>query len=418
MKALTSLIICALLLAACSNPSNDSKKERTSEIKFGEFNSADPINLAYKFPSYIKHYLDTCDKPWANQMAGKDYSYLGMEKETGEQFYGKYGKPTAMNDSAFAIFQANYKPTSAQEYILDRAKDEQLVIINEAHHKPKHRFFTRTLLDDLYVIGYRYLGLETLSNRGAIDTELNNRKHPVKHSGAYSKEPQFGNLIREALEIGYTLFPYEGHGLSGKEREISQAQNIAAFMEQNNEGKYLIHCGYDHAKEGQIGGRMEVAMAGRLTEYTGINPLTVNQTKFDNRFDSSYLNPLSKRLDLNEPTIFIDSNQLSYLGSKNDSAFDIMVFHEQSTYSRRKANWLIEGENQWISIPDTLVKLKKPYMALAFIEGEEISEAIPYDLDIINEKRDSILLALKPGKYNLLIQNQEDSAVVAKLKAD
>tara|TARA_B100000965_G_scaffold393285_1_gene403929 strand:- start:98 stop:1354 length:1257 start_codon:yes stop_codon:yes gene_type:complete len=418
MKPIILFALVAGVLTSCNTEQKQTNKNNRPTFELGEIVRADSIELYYEFPSDIKLYLDTCEKPWANQKAGTEYSYIGMERETDEQFYGKYGKPRPMSNSDFAVFKNAYKPVNAKTYILNRAAKEQVLIINEAHHKPKHRFFTRSLLEELYNNGFRYLGLETLTNRGEIsDFELNQRKYPIKLSGTYSKEPQFGNLIREALEIGYTLFPYEGEG-NGKPREINQAKNIVAFMEKNKNGKYLIHCGYAHATEGQMQGSWEKAMAGRLTEYTGINPLTVNQTKFDNRFDFSYLNPLSKRLNISEPTVFLDSNQLSYLGKRNDSAFDIMVFHEQAKYEIAKPNWLVENENVWIRIPDSLVNLKKPYFAMAILQNEYGNEAIPYDLDVLTKEKEEILLALKPGLYTLHFQNKLDSAARVLLKVN
>lgn len=405
------------LLVGCG-PSPQLKEKKSEKVfKLSGFETSNPIEIAYKFPSEIEYYLDTCKKTWANQMAGTDYSYLGLEKETGQQFYGQYGQPRPLSDTAIKAFLKDFSPTSAKAYILKRSKDEQVVIINEAHHKPKHRFFSRSLLQELYQQGYRYLGLETLSNVSFKDTALNQRKHPIKSSGTYSKEPQFGNLIRDALQIGFTLFPYEGTG-GGKEREINQAQNIAAFMEANKEGKYLIHCGYAHATEGEMGGRWEKAMAGRLMDYTGINPLTINQTKFDNRFEFGYLHPLMKRLELKEPTVFHNENQQSYLGEKSDSAFDIMVFHEQSESLNGKPSWLFNQTNKSVVFALDSISLSKPIMALAFVEGENLGEAIPYDLNVIADGQDSIYLALKAGNYNLLLQNQSDSAVISRLKVN
>lgn len=52
------------------------------------------------------------------------------------------------------------------------------------------------------------------------DTLLNERGYPLLSSGYYTQEPQFGNLVREALRIGYELFPYETQVRGdGKERK-------------------------------------------------------------------------------------------------------------------------------------------------------------------------------------------------------
>ncbi len=144
-------------------------------------------------------------------------------------------------------------------------------IINEAHHVPKHRAFTRSLLKELYANGYRYLGLEAL-----FDAAVNETKFPVIETGYYTKEPEFGNLISEALATGFTLFSYEAsQGKNGKEREIEQAENIQKFIENNPKAKVLIHCGYAHAYENDYPAWGK-AMAGRLKQNMNIDPLTID----------------------------------------------------------------------------------------------------------------------------------------------
>lgn len=78
------------------------------------------------------------------------------------------------------------------------------------------------------------------------------------------------------------MFGYEATGgENGKEREIAQARNIIRFIDQNPHGKLLIHCGHDHVIEGMPSSRAwEKAMAGRLKEYTQIDPFTIDQTQF------------------------------------------------------------------------------------------------------------------------------------------
>lgn len=56
-----------------------------------------------------------------------------------------------------------FRPTLAKPIILERAISSSVVIFNEAHHKPIHRAYLRTLLQDLYLAGFRYLGLEALN---------------------------------------------------------------------------------------------------------------------------------------------------------------------------------------------------------------------------------------------------------------
>ncbi|MDM1377879.1 hypothetical protein [Myroides marinus] len=86
----------------------------------------------------------------------------------------------------------------------------------------------------MYENGYRYLGLEAL-----IDIEINDRKFPTLESGFYTVELEFGNFIKQALDLGFIIFGYEAPQEANwdtdnwKNREIGQAQNIYRFMQKS-----------------------------------------------------------------------------------------------------------------------------------------------------------------------------------------
>jgi len=153
------------------------------------------------------------------------------------------------------------------------------------------------------------LGLEALSNEEHLDSLQKIRKYPVQKTGYYITDPQFGNLVREAIEIGYTVFPYETNSgeANGKPREIDQARNIQKVIEARPSEKYLIYCGFDHALEGTHD-YWERAMAGRLKEFTGIDPLTINQVLYSEKSNSKFNHPLLKALDIKVSTIILDKD--------------------------------------------------------------------------------------------------------------
>ena len=92
----------------------------------------------------------------------------------------------------------------ARRYIHFRARNERVVMINEAHDKPLHRAFTLSLLAGLYQEGFRYLAMEMLNNYpGHSLTRVNTR------TGYYTGEPVAGELVRGALALGYTLVSAE-----------------------------------------------------------------------------------------------------------------------------------------------------------------------------------------------------------------
>ena len=79
-------------------------------------------------------------------------------------------------------------------------------MINESHHIPYHRLFVKSLLQDLYNAGYRYLALEALT----LPTDsINIRRYPTQQDGYYIAEPLFADMLRTALKIGFKLERYE-----------------------------------------------------------------------------------------------------------------------------------------------------------------------------------------------------------------
>ena len=230
----------------------------------------------YRFSIDVANLIEKDTVPWRFQMGANEYSFIGNYRKTRET-WDKNGVRVASLTKEDSLYFVEFSPVNARDYIIERSKNEQIIIINEAHTYPSHRTFTHSLLQGLYDNGYRYLGLEAL-----FDTVINERKYPIIESGYYTKEPEFGNLIYTALNIGFKLFGYEATGgENGKEREIAQARNIIRFIDQNPHGKLLIHCGHDHVIEGMPSSRAwEKAMAGRLKEYTQIDPFTIDQTQF------------------------------------------------------------------------------------------------------------------------------------------
>jgi hypothetical protein len=282
----------------------------------------------YKFSSEIENKVFTDTVPWKYQISASEYATKGDYKNalihwdfamrTSEKEYSK---------SQIDSINQTYSKVNATDYIIEQANKNQVIIINEAHHNSFHRVFTKSLLKKLYENGYTNLGVEALGNGDYLDSTLNNRKYPILKTGYYIKDPQFGNLVRDALEIGYNLFAYEdiAEG-NGKQREIEQAKNIQQVINSKPNEKFLIHCGFDHALEGTHQS-WEKAMAGRLTEYTGINPLTINQVVYSEKSNGKFNHPLLKALDIKEPTIIIDKKNNPFKYEREEAWTDIAVFH-------------------------------------------------------------------------------------------
>lgn len=391
--------VIAVLFWACESP----PPERTEIENTG---------LRYKFTKQIREDLEISKEPWKYQVAAWDYSYIGEYEEMLKTWDQEHDGEREVNQALLDSFTTNFERVTARDFIVSQADSTQIVIINEAHHQPLHRVFTAELLADLYGKGYRYLGLETLQKS---DTELNSRGYPIFSSGTYSIEPQFGNLIRGALAMGYTLFAYESDG-NGTEREIGQAKNIQSQFQKDSTSKYLIHCGFAHAAEGEYKSWGK-AMAGRVQEFMGINPLTINQTEFTEKSRKGLENPVYQDLEIPEPSVFLDGEGNSFKHASKPEWFDIMVFHPRTKMEAGRPDWLFRNKKK-VEIDVKSIELKRPFFAMAFKGGEDYENAVPCDIIEFAGEDEKGTLALEAGIYNIIYHNGLDKPLLEKREVE
>lgn len=349
------------------------------------------------------------------QIAASEYAIKGDYKNALKYWDAGWNlKEQNYTSSQIDSLKKKYTKTNAVEYIVKESEKHEIIIMNEAHHNSNHRFFTKSLLSELYKKGYKNLGLEALFYQDNIDSLNLYRKYPIQKSGYYINDPQFGSLVREAIELGFYVFPYEtqNEDSDGYQREIDQAKNIQAFL-QNSPGKTIIHCGYDHAMEGKHSS-WEKAMAGRLKEYTKKDPLTINQVVFSEKSDTKFNHPLLKTFEINEPTVLVDENQDSYQIKRNESYFDIAVLHKNTNYIHEKPDWLFTEGNKKVEVSIKNIPLKFPIMILAYPIKEDFKNAIPVDITEVKSKNDKCILALKKGEYKIVATNGKKSVFYIK----
>ena len=397
MKKTFHLLTLIILLNSCV--------ENKSEIKMVEFKSK------YKFNSEIEEKIKTDTVFGKYQFAAWEYAFKGDYKNALIQWDFAF-EPTERNFTKNEIdsIRTKYKKVNAKEYIIGQSKLNKIIIINEAHHNSLHRAFTKSLLQDLFNNGYKNLGLEDLTNGEKKDSMLYDRKYPTKETGFYIKDPQFGDLVRTAINIGYKVFPYEQTtGSNGKLREIEQARNIKKVIEKNPDEKFLIHCGFGHVLEG-IHNSLGKTMAGRITEYTKINPLTINQVVYSEKSKPEYNHPLLKAFNLEEPTILLDKENNPYKNEQRQSWTDISLFHPNTQYINERPNWLFKNNNKGVKINLNNIDILFPVMILAYKKGENINTAIPMDIIEIENKNKLAFLSLKKGDYEIVVVNQIENA--------
>lgn len=353
----------------------------------------------YQFSADILAQIDKDTVSWKYQTGATALSFSGYYKEV-LNIWDKNGvrKPKITADDS--LYFANSKKINAKDYIIKQSKNKQVIIVNEAHHVASHRTFTTSLLKELYKNGYRYLGLEALQ-----DASVNQQKYAVTETGYYTKEPEFGNLVYEALKIGYTLFHYEAaDGKNNKEREIEQAQNIQNFMKSVPNGKFIIHCGYAHAYENDYPAWGK-AMAGRLKESMNIDPFTIDQTQFLERFDTANNHLFTNLNTTGAPIVLVDKNGVVFNGKTDPKQTDVVVIHPPTKYINNRADWFIKGKTKY-SVPASKSNNNKPLLVLAYRNTEFENKGTPADVIEITNNNAAKDLYLAKGKYTIVIKDK------------
>lgn len=155
--------------------------------------------------------------------------------------------------------------------ISELASKNQIIMLNEDHYYPKHRLFAMQLLETLKQNGFQYISIEAFTP----NTEDNKTLVPNSKNGLYTKEPYFGNFLRKANVLGFTILGHENYD-NTIDREIGQAKNILKILEKDPHAKIFVYAGHGHLEKSNTKKRL---MASYLKEYSAIDPITINQEK-------------------------------------------------------------------------------------------------------------------------------------------
>jgi hypothetical protein len=382
-------VVILFLLLSCGG------KTDLEEFKEIEFNNP------YKFNSEIEALFmqDSVNPDY--QLAATLYAAKGDEVNSLRSWNRGVTPPVKFYSQAKKDSVAmRFSLTPAQDYIAERARSEKIVMLNEAHHIPSHRVFAESILKGLYREGFRFFLVESLSNGSLKDSLLNKRGYPVLASGYYTESIEFGNLLREALKLGFTVLPYETtQEMGGEVREADQANNVEEIMDDHPEGKFLIYCGAGHSVEGTIkywGGK---SLAARINDLTGINPLTIDQFFQAPRGNIKYNSIFLQALDVKSTSILLHNDKTPYKFQRADSWIDLTVLHPIT--SNRDQFRYQEHNSSVVTIDLSTQKLDYPLMVLVYNSNESIDAGIPIKINEIN--RGNIQLMLQKGTYNIVL---------------
>ena len=168
----------------------------------------------------------------------------------------------------------------------------RVVMINEAHEGLKRCVRTRQIgqriLPTAHAAGVRHLAMEALSS--FFVEEANRTRHlpDVGVGMGYLHQPDMRNLIQVALDLGWTLIPYEinfqkypsDFPLSMEYtnlREEQQAKNLIYALEDlPSDSPLLVWCGNGHLRKTVVKDLMP--MGYQFKQLSGLDPFVIDQT--------------------------------------------------------------------------------------------------------------------------------------------
>lgn len=322
---------------------------------------------------------------------------------------------------------AEWKSTDAVDAIAALAAQRRIVMVNEAHHDAHTRQLTLALLPRLRALGFTYFAAEAL---GDNDPDLAKRGYPVRKSGTeYLRDPMYGDIVREAIRLGFTLVPYD-NALTGQARETAQAETLyeKVFAKDPN-ARLFVHAGYAHIDKapGRLGEWHPMAM--QLQKLTGLVPLSIDQTDFlETGLDASdTYHRLARAFPSGKPEILLN-RQTGQPWSARPAAYDIDVilpaglsleafgkykYGYQLSYAQaglphvldynemQRAAWLsLDDKRRAYPIDTTLCRGSIPCVVDAYYPGEP-DDAIAADRYAFMGPTETSKLYLHPGSYRL-----------------
>lgn len=302
----------------------------------------------------------------------------------------------------------NIKYVEAKRYLSFIASNHKVIMLNEAHNKPVHRAFAYSLLDILYNRGYRYLAMEMLNPMP--DQELTKLTYQTGH---FATEPVAGELIRQALDLGFKLVAYEDPQSmlhTPTERDSIQAMNIAKIFKQDPEAKIFVYASYGHIAEKSTTPDF-IPMGMAFKRMTGIDPLTIDQTDMTEEsnfsFGKAFYDAYIDKFPVTVPSVpLINDEPVNVTGT---TLYDLTVIHPRTIYYYARPSWLSLGNRrQPVSIK---TKNANIFLVQAYYQfesfGTKPGQVIPADQTYFSYGAGVYTLYLRRGLYILIFRDMQ-----------
>ncbi len=341
-----------------------------------KFSDSNKFILAY---NEIKNYpaSDRQDTWLKLQMQLTYASFLGTHPDYSE-LLSHFERP-GEKDSIYSTIE-NKATWDAQVYdkIVDAARGHKIVMFNENHFMPQHRVFVLNLLPRLERLGFNTLALEALFSDERINEP---NAFPTLKEGFYTREQNYGHLIRKAKELGFRFVSYD-HYDNPKERERSQAENLYnKTFKADPDAKVVVLAGIAHILEKETK-RHRKWMAALFKEKYHIDPLTISQTGLNR-----YRNLFEHELGLVEGASFkehrlnsVDFLVLNNIAVNRKTDPDDNFSYKNESHAPIQLNLFLRSETQ---------------------DGNDVEGKIPYRVFYL-KPAEQVKLNLPQGKYDLV----------------
>ena len=338
------------------------------------------------------------------QMLGSVLAVLGRDDEVRQMGFHSPGAPGSTVDAE--ELKLNVVPW--RDGIVQIAANQRTVMIMEAHFDSKHREFIGGTLPILKDAGFTHYAVEAISR---FDRALVERGYPNISTGVYTADPQFGNVLRRAFDLKFTILGYDFRFTTHDEREEYAATRLAELFQNNAETKLVVHAGYSHVlkHETTFGQRW---LASLLWEKTGIEPFTVWQwsRQHDAHDYEIIVGALKTRgVSLDEPVLLMPPPALDC--GLQDSPYglasvDAIVLHPPDVS--------VAPAKRTVLFPDAMKRLAGRWNAkvwpvvISAYKKDEPTDAIPLDQVMLRQGEMEFVLWIPDGaEFEIRVFNSE-----------
>ena len=329
----------------------------------------------------------------AYRVSAEHWPSYADDRATQESKVGRYRRALQYQDERGApvdsvgTLPAGTRAVDAVGSIVERASDTRFVMVNERHHAPQDRLLTLDLLAPLYELGYRYLAAEAFTSEDRLEQTYATRAR----TGWYADDPAFGELVREAILLGYALVPYEWDFQPGttdttltpqQQREWVQATNLTArTLGRDPDARVLVHAGYGHVLEEPS--ERWTPMAYYVRRLSGVDPLTVDQTELGDRSAPSYEHPRRRAARLagllgDEPVVLAGGHGQPLAPVGRYASVDLQVLAPEVTYTEGRPGWLaMDGRR--VPVEVAVPECRGGFCVVEAVDPSEPDDAVPLD---------------------------------------